>query len=135
MWIGRKLKQLASRTSSSILPAGYDENSIRNNEYFPCIDNLLKEPNSIVEFKTLEWLITSTSVNPDECTTLTDVLMFKLNGYRETSRRGRKMFKTLVIVDFIILNGVSGFIDLFQEHLFVFEQVTGRESDGSTADK
>jgi len=53
MWIGRKLKQLALRTPSTILPAGHDEDSIRNNDYFPQIDNLLKEPTNIVEFQTL----------------------------------------------------------------------------------
>lgn len=30
------------------------------------------------------------------------------------------MFKTLVIIDFMILNGVSAFIDLFEEQLRVF---------------
>ena len=61
--------------------------------------------------------------------------MYKLNGYRESNRRGRKMFKTLVIVDFIILNAVSVFIDLFQEYLLVFELIAGTESQPQNPDK
>jgi len=53
MWIGRKLKQLALGTPSVTLPAGHDEDSIRNNDYFHKIDSLLKEPTNIVEFRTL----------------------------------------------------------------------------------
>jgi hypothetical protein len=33
------------------------------------------------------------------------------------------MFKTLVIIDYIILNGVSAFIDLFRENFDVFHKV------------
>ena len=57
MWNGRKLKQLASRSSAIILPAGYSEDSIRNNQYFTRIDNLLKEATNVIEFRALEWLI------------------------------------------------------------------------------
>lgn len=65
MWIGRKLKQLATGSSVSVLPPGHDDNTIRSNSYFPRIDSLLKEPTNIVEFKMLEWLMKSTSTNPD----------------------------------------------------------------------
>lgn len=37
------------------------------------------------------------------------------------------MFKTLVIIDYLILNGVSAFIDLFEEHLALFAKVAGCE--------
>jgi hypothetical protein len=58
--------------------------------------------------------------------------MMKLNGYRDTKRRNRKMFKTLVIIDYIILNGVSAFIDLFKECLDVFDGVVTLKESQST---
>lgn len=76
MWLGKKLRELKSKVSSN------GNAVIRNNQYFQRIDDLLKEPTIIVDFNTLNWMTKTTAVSPEECTILTDVLMFKLNGYR-----------------------------------------------------
>lgn len=117
MWFinqtGRKLKQLASRGSK-------EDRKLKETEYFQTIDKLLKEKSNIVSLPILESFIKSTCTSPDECQTLSDVLLLKLDGYIESNRRNNKMFKSLVIIDYILLNGASVFIDLFKERIHTF---------------
>lgn len=83
------------------------------------IDTILKEKSNIVDLNVLETL-SRESMDPEKCTTLADVLLQKLTKYVEDGRRGRKMFKALVIIDYLLLNGVSAFIDIFNERELFF---------------
>lgn len=103
-WMWKKIKQLAGKN---------------NSECYLKIDTILKEKSNIVDLNVLETL-SRESMDPEKCTTLADVLLQKLTKYVEDGRRGRKMFKALVIIDYLLLNGVSAFIDIFNERELFF---------------
>ena len=49
-----------------------------------------------------------------------EILDNKLNRYTHKKSKVDKLFKILVVIDYVLLNGAAAMIDLFKDNLEVF---------------